>query len=451
MLTESNRPSSPASLPRNWRRAFWLAVYVAMILIPLLTVLLTRPPSGKGLGWDIAVGFGFAALLMMATQFLLTARFRRATTPFGIDLIYYFHRYVAYVIVILVLLHLSILLARNPGLIGLLDPVSGSWPVIAGAVSATLLLAVAAISAFRKKLRVPYEIWRISHLGLAVGAVAFGFIHLMEIGSRPAALSALWAVIGFSLVAVVIRVRVIRPWQLTRTPWKVEEVAAERGDCWTLTLIPDGHPGIDFQPGQFAWVTLRGSPFAMREHPFSIASAPEPNGRLRFTIKGLGDFTRNLGRIQPEEMAYVDGPYGVFSIDCHPEAAGYVFIAGGIGISPMVGMLRALADRGDERSHLLVAAHASWDRVPLRDEIARLRKRLRLRVVHVLEESPETWDGERGWVTRDLLDRSLPETDRESCEYFVCGPLVMTRAVEGFLRELEVPVERVHVELFDMV
>jgi predicted ferric reductase len=56
----------------------------------------------------------------------------------------------------------------------------------------------------------------------------------------------------------------------------------------------------------------------MREHPFSFSSSPAPGGRpLEFTIKALGDFTRTIGSMPPGLRAFVDGPYGAFTIDRH--------------------------------------------------------------------------------------------------------------------------------------
>jgi predicted ferric reductase len=261
---------------------------------------------------------------------------------------------------------------------------------------------------------------------------------------------ALWMLIGASLVAVVVWVRLVRPWRLLRAPYKVSEVRAERGDAWTLTLEPEGHAGLAFQPGQFAWLSLGRSPLAMREHPFSMASSPREDGTIRFTIKELGDFTRTLGETRVGERAYVDGPYGAFSIDRHPDARGYVFIAGGIGVSPIFSMLSALAERGDARKHVAIVAHSGWDRVPLREELASLKERLDLDLIHVLEEPPDDWEGERGYITAEMLARRLP-TERAGYEFFVCGPVAMSDAVERHLHGLGVPLTSVHTELFDMV
>ncbi|MEX1257466.1 MAG: ferric reductase-like transmembrane domain-containing protein [Gemmatimonadota bacterium] len=432
--------------------AFWLAVYLAVVLTPLVVLLLAPTPAGGGFWWDVAIGFGFAGLVMMGVQFLLTARFRRATAPFGIDAIYYFHRYLAYVAVAVLLAHPVVLIAINPALLSYMNPFAAPWEMAAGTTSLFLLLVLVASSAWRKRLRIPYEAWRVAHLLLASGAVGLALAHMGGIGyyAGTPAVRVLWVGIGFSLVGIVVWVRVLGPWRLLRSPFRVTDVRPEPGDSWTLALEPEGHEGFSFDPGQFAWVSLGHSPFAMKEHPFSIASSPSPGGRLEFTIKELGDFTRTVGRIRPGEAAYVDGPYGAFSIDRCPEAAGYVFIAGGIGVAPIVSMLRALADRGDTRPHRLFQAHSRLDRVPLGEAVAELEKCMDLRVVHVLEDPPEGWAGERGWITREMLDRHLP-TERRDLEYFVCGPVPMNRAVGRYLRELGIPTSRIHTELFDLV
>jgi predicted ferric reductase len=433
-------------------RGFWLAVYLGAVLTPLVVLIVVPTPAKYGYWWDIGIGLGFAGLVMMGIQFLLTARYRHATAPFGIDLVYYFHRYLAYVLLVVVLGHPVVLIAVEPSVRYDLNPLTAPWPMTAGVASLVLLLAIVVTSAGRKLLRIPYDVWRYAHLILDVAAVALAFAHMRAIGyySGTPAASALWTVIGLSLLLTVLRVRVLRPWQLLRRPYRVAEVKPEPGSTWTLAVEPEGHAGFDFQPGQFVWLSLRRSPFAMKEHPFSIVSAPRAGGRLEFAIKERGDFTRTIGEIQPGEVAYVDGPYGVFSLDRHPDAAGYIFLSGGIGVAPMMGMIRTLADRKDSRRHVLFAAHSRLDRIPFLDELRDLQDRLELTVVHVLEDPPEGWTGERGYIDRAMLERHLP-ADRNRYEYFICGPVPMIRTAERCLHELGVPSSRLHTELFDLV
>jgi len=434
------------------RALFWLGVYLGLILAPVALLLWVPVPPGGGFWWDLAVALGFAGMVMMAIQFLLTARFKRATAPFGIDLVYYLHRYLAYALLAIVLAHPIILLILNPALRRYLNPLVAPWEMTAGTVSILFLFLLVFLSVGRKWLKIPYEIWRITHFLFAVAAMGLAFAHMAVAGSyfRIPPIPLLWLAIGFSLLAVVLKVRLLRPWRLTGHPYRVTEVRSEPGRAWRLAVKPEGHSGFAFSPGQFAWLTFRGSPFAMKEHPFSIASAPRPDGQLEFAIKELGDFTATMGTVAPGEVVYVDGPYGSFSIDRHPDAAGYVFLAGGIGVAPMVGMLRALAERGDKRPHILFSAHAREGSIPLGAEIQALQDRLNLKVVQLLEEPPEGWTGEAGWIRAELLDRHLP-LDRREFEYFICGPVPMIHAAEGALRASGVPVGRVHSELFDLV
>ncbi len=98
--------------------------------------------------------------------------------------------------------------------------------------------------------------------------------------------------------ALVGHVRLARPWRLLRNPYRVAAVRRESGDAYTLVLEPEGHAGMQFQPGQFAWLTLGASPFALKEHPFSIASSAARTGTIEFGIKAVGDFTRSVANVQ---------------------------------------------------------------------------------------------------------------------------------------------------------
>ncbi|MDW8479637.1 MAG: c-type cytochrome [Xanthomonadales bacterium] len=168
------------------------------------------------------------------------------------------------------------------------------------------------------------------------------------------------------------------------------------------------------------------------EHPFSIASAPgQPE--LEFAIKELGDFTSRIGELPAGTRAYVDGPYGAFSIDRHPEASGFVFVAGGAGIAPILSMIRAMAARGDLRPAVLFYGNRRLDRAAYREELEALAARLPLRVVHVLHDPEPGWEGERGFIDQAVLARHLPK-ERRGWHAFVCGPKPMIRLAERALR-----------------
>jgi predicted ferric reductase len=153
--------------------------------------------------------------------------------------------------------------------------------------------------------------------------------------------------------------------------------------------------------------------------------------------------------LEPGTTVYVDGPHGVFSMD-QDEGPGLGFVAGGVGIAGLISMVRTMADRRDVRPAVLFYANRDWDGAAFREELEALKGRLDLTVVHVIEQPPDGWTGETGYVTAEILERHLPPGFRRF-QYFICGPDPMMDAAEAALIRLGVPAERVHTERFDMV
>lgn len=429
----------------------WICFYLLAVILPLPALLLERPGAGRGPWTDFSLALGFLGLSMMGMQLLLTARFRRASLPFGIDVIYTFHRAVAWLAVGIVLAHPMILLVERQDRIAFLNPLAAPWPMTAGLISVVALVVLVASSALRKRLRIPYETWRVAHLALTVIVLGAALLHIAGVGgyARGPLVRASLAALALFWVALVLQVRLLKPWRMMLRPYRIDSVREERGDARTIVLRPDGHAGMSFLPGQFVWLSFRSTPFAMRAHPFSIASPESGDGAVTLTIKELGDFTRSLRDVSRGEAAWLDGPYGDFTIDRH-EAPGYLFVAGGIGIVPVMCMLRALAGREDLRPLVLFYGNRRYERAVFREEIEALCERLSLEVIHVLEVPPEGWEGERGYVTRELMERHLPE-GVGGWAGFVCGPTPMIVATERALRELGMPWGDVHSEIFDLV
>jgi predicted ferric reductase len=451
-MMKPNATLSPGLGASRWvTAAVWMLVYLLLASFPLL-VLLTGPiPKGAGFWWDFAMALGFAGLAIMGLQFVLTARFRHATAPFGIDIIYYFHRWAAIGGIGLLLAHYMILRLRHAGALGAANPLAAPWEMTAGRVALLLFIVIIVSSLWRKRLGIDYDRWRIWHGLLAVAAVVLAIAHIQGVGyyTRAPWKQTLW--IGYSgfWLLVLGYIRIIKPLRLSRNPYRVSDVRAERGSAWTLTLEPERHEIPAFAPGQFAWLTLGRSPFRAREHPFSFSGSAANRNSLQFTIKELGDFTRTIQHVKVGEIAYVDGPHGVFTTDHYPDAPGFVLIAGGVGMAPIMSILRTLADRNDPRPLHLIYGNSKWERVLFREEIDALKTRLDLHVTHVLGEPPPNWPGPKGFITEAVLRHALPEGTRRFV-HFMCGPKPMTDSVQKSLHAMGVPLHRIHLELFDM-
>lgn len=431
-------------------RGFWYGLYLFIIVAPSFVLLAGKHLPGRGFWWEFSSALGFMSMTAMGMEFALTARFKKATAPFGIDIVYYFHKYIGLVICGFVIAHPAIIFLKYPSTAVLLDPRTTPLRFQAGIIAALTMVIMSSLAVVRRRFDIEYDTWRIWHRTLAIVGILAAMGHIAGVGyymQDPWKRNFLIS-LGLTWALLVMYMWFARPLRVRRRPYVVEDVTEERGDNWTIRIRPQGHEGFRFLPGQFAWLSIWHSPFAMKDHPFSIASSAEQTTTLMFTIKERGDFSKRVKTLRPGEYVYVDAPYGSFSCDRYP-AKGFVFIAGGIGVAPIMGMLRTLADRGDSRPLLLFYANKRWERAAFRDELDALKERLDLRVVHIIEKPTPGWQGESGFINAEMIARYLPEVGER--QYFICGPVPMMDACEKALHRLGVPIAKFHSELFNIV
>jgi predicted ferric reductase len=429
------------------RGIFWVLAYLGVVLAPLVFALVGGSQPDHSFVTNFSVALGFVGLAMMGLEFALVARFETVAAPFGEDALLQFHRQIGYVGLAFVLIHVAI--SAHWDELTFHNAINAPALVWFGMAAVLSLVALIASSVWRKRLRLSYEWWHRAHTVLAVVVVVTALIHIYFVDEYVSSLvkQVLWGLMTAAFITLGVWVRVVKPWTMQGQPWRLERVEAERGQATTLALTPPAGARFRFEPGQFAWFAFDRSPFSLTKHPFSLSSSAE-QAETEIAVKALGDFTSQISQLEPGIPVYVDGPHGVFSID-QSEGPGFGLIAGGVGIAGPLSMLRTMADREDVRPVLLVYANRDWDGIAYRDMIDGLAGRMNLTVVHVLEQPPEGWTGETGWVTSDLLSRHLPRNYRRF-QYFICGPGPMMDAAERALFDLGVPGERVHTERFDM-
>lgn len=433
------------------RGAVWIIVYLLFILAPLFALLAGSWPPARDFWTEFSVALGYSGLAMMGLQFGLTARFRYVTEPWGEDVIYHFHRQISLIAVGLVVIHPLIMFAVQPELLAVPDLDEMPLGAVFAFVSLFALIALVVMALWRAKLNIRYETWHATHIALAVVAVTGGILHMVgwsfyltEPWKR-----ALWIGLTIFWIGLLFYVRVVKPLFMLRRPYRVTEVRKERGDTTTLVMQPDGHPGFRFRPGQFGWLTVWGSPFKITAHPFSFSSSAEvTDGRVEMSIRNLGDFTSGIHKVPVGQRVYLDGPYGAFTIGNPADM--HVLIAGGVGITPMMSMIRTLAERGDKRPVILLYGSKDWESITFRDELEALKEQLDLTVVHVLANPPFDWTGEQGFIDAEVFKRHLPPPYADH-EYFICGPGVMMDAIERALGELGVPTSKYHSERYSFV
>jgi len=432
------------------RALFWLASFAILALIPLGIAAAGPLPEMRSFAVEFGVALGFLGLSLLALQSIFSGRIRRIAPSFGMDNVIQYHREIGIVAFLLVAAHPIVLIAADPVYLQFFDPRVNFLRAVFLIGVTLALVAIVATSFWREAFRLQYEWWRLIHGGLALAIVFIGLAHALQVEHylgpfwKKAVLTML---MGGAMYAVV-HTRLVRPWLNRRRPYRVVEVTPERDSSWSLTVEPVGHPGMRFLPGQFAWITINHSPFTLQQHPFSFASSARRR-EITFTAKELGDFTGSWGEIRPGTRAFLEGPFGAFTPDPSP-ATGLFLVMGGIGVTPAMGMLRTLRDEGARRPSILIYGNQNWEDITFREELEELSRTLDLKVVHLLEDPPDDWEGETGLVSRELLEKYLPAKPK-SYQYFICGPTPLMDATEIALREMGIPWQRVYTERFQIV
>ena len=434
--------------------ALLISLYSFLVLVPILILLLGPKFSSRPGLLDLSVSVAFVGLAIMAMQFILSARIKKTHEPFGTDLVYHFHRQMGIAAFLLVFSHPILLFILDTRYLRLLNFFSAASRVQLGIIAALLLIGVVWMAEYRQKFKIPYWFWKLWHGILASVMIPLALYHIFTGGNYIDLpwKKALWIIYSVMFTLLVFYDRVIYPLRLIKNPYRIKHVKPERGGVWTITMEPVNHKGFQFKPGQFAWLTAWKTPFSDSEHPFTIASSAENKDEIQMSIKALGKFTSTIQNLKAGEEVFVDGPYGYYSIDRYPETSRIVFIPGGIGVTPIMSMMRTMADRGDKRPITLFYCNQEWDTLTFREEVEELQKKLNMQVVITIERPPQDWQGEKGFLNSTILNKYLPpEWKSKGTEVFLCGPAPMMNAVEKALLASGFDESQVHTERFALV
>jgi 3-phenylpropionate/trans-cinnamate dioxygenase ferredoxin reductase subunit len=442
-------------------RTLWATAFLAVLLAPVLLAPVLHGPGtsdASSLLSQLSVGMGLLATSLLVCAVVLPSRVRSLTRTLGIDGVLGIHRFVGLAVTMLVGLHIVLVLAAKPANVALFDVLHAPNRARAAVGATVALVALVTLTVLRRRLRQRYEVWRWMHLALAGSVLVLCALHIWWLNHlvRDTAMRALFIVLAVAALGVLGYRWLWLPIFGPCREYVVRELRPETSTVSTLVLEPRrdrrqrGYRTLAFAPGQFAWIRLNPS-IGAQEHPFTIASSAHVGLWTEFTIRHTGDFTNELRQLRPGSPVWVDGPHGAFTLDLR-RCTGLVMIAGGVGITPMMSMLRTLAHRRDRRPHRLVVVARTLDDLLFRAELSELQQRLDLTVIELLRAPPPSWTGASGAVDEELLTALLPGAFRRNqLDYYLCGPPAMVTDVLTVLDGLDVPQPRIHTEQFDLV
>jgi ferredoxin-NADP reductase/DMSO/TMAO reductase YedYZ heme-binding membrane subunit len=232
---------------------------------------------------------------------------------------------------------------------------------------------------------------------------------------------------------------------------KVARVFEETPEVRTFRLVPTTTSWLpfDFLPGQYLNLSLSIDGKKVNRS-YTIASSPTRVGYCELTVKreGHGVASRYLhNAVREGNLVDVSAPAGRFTFT-GVEAQVIVMVAGGVGITPLMSKIRYLTDLGwPGEIYLLYTVKTEGD-IIFREELEYLRRRFsNLRVTITLSrDSGSSWQGERGRITPELLNRLVPRLS--SHRVHICGPVQMMDSVGEMLRGLGVPAGQIQRESF---
>lgn len=379
-------------------------------------------------------------------------------------------------------LHFVIYVAfdRMGSLSSTIEEIASRRFLLVGFIALALMLPLAVTSTNAMIRKLGSVRWKLLHR-LAYMAAILGVVHYyMLVKSdvrQPLAFAAvLTPVLGFRVVKHYwdlrrealrsklprsISAETSKP-QMNRKFWNgeliVKNIHRETHDVKTFRLShPDGDIPFIHRPGQYMTLTLNVNGQTVKRS-YTIASSPSQRGYVELTIKRNPEGL--VSRFMHDELKVGDrirlgAPGGKFYFDDQQSNA-VLLIAGGVGITPLMSILRHLTDRSWPGNIYFINAIRSQDDRIYETELSSLANRFEnLHVLTCFSQSKpsarvaissERWQEKSGYVSADDLLAFVPGL--RELPIFLCGPDPMMQAVRKTIASLGVPNENISTEEF---
>ena len=382
---------------------------------------------------------GLLSEFLILIQLLLISRFTFIEKQYGFDKLISVHKKIGFFLGVFLISHpllLTIGYAQSKNISFLNQFISfiTKWNGIVGATFALLIIIfVAIISTKKYRAKISYEVWYFLHLPLYI-AVAIAFGHQINTGDMSSGGAMYyWFLINLTTIGIIIFYRFLRPIFLyIKHSFRIEKIVQENEGVYSIYIIGKNMGQYRFQSGQYANLIFLQKKM-MFHHPFSFSDAY--NGKcLRFTIKASGDFTSKIEKLKIGTRVWIDGPFGVFTLKNSVNNK-YIFIAGGIGITPILSMIKSI--RNTQNAVLLYSNKSEAD-INFWHEISKSQ---------IESHYFNTSLGTSNRISIEKIVEICP--DFKERDFYICGPKVMTKSLVRNIKMAGVSSEQIHFEKFD--
>jgi len=229
---------------------------------------------------------------------------------------------------------------------------------------------------------------------------------------------------------------------------KLLEVKQEISDVKLFRFEYPKDNDFKFYPGQFMMVSFIDNPEIKYPRAYSLASSPENKKYIEIALDKVAKFTRKMFKLKVGEAMKFKGPYGKF---CFTEETknNLVLIAGGTGITPLIGLVRYCTDRKLSNKIKFLYSVRNPESIIYRKELEKLKnnnKNFDYAVTITRAHANTKWDGKTGRIDADFLKENIEDV-KESV-YFLCGPKELVHNIISMLESLGVVKDNIKTDIW---
>lgn len=384
---------------------------------------------------------GLTGFLLLCLVIILNSRLPFLEKFFGgMNRVYIAHHNLGGIAFILIMLHpifltIKYLILSTQSAAMFLLPSKDIY--ITTGIIAFIFMSVFLVFTFYLKL--PYHIWKKSHAFLALVFI-IAIFHSFFIYSDLFINISLKLYVGFFVIAGIISaiyLILVKCHLINKKVYEVIGIKKLSDQVMEIELKPRG-VGIKYLAGQFVFVSFKSKFISNETHPFSISSCPEEE-TLKITVKKLGNYTGQMHLLHKGDLAYLEGPFGFFSVERFPNEY-QLWIAGGIGITPFLSMAQSLKDDTVD----VYFYYSALDKKGLigAEKLEKIAHRNpHFHLVFFLYT-------EKGLLTAETLKREVPNLEKR--DIFICGPAKMMSSLREQLVALGINDTSIHTEEFSL-
>jgi predicted ferric reductase len=430
---------------------FGLMMVRILVAVPIVIWLFMIPLTGRfsssGQAFrSLGQITGLLGTALLSINFILAARFKFLDKWFnGLNRVYLRHHTIGVLAFCLLLFHPTFLIIQYL-FISLRASFNfilsfGTFYIILGEIALLVFIVLMVITIY---LNFKYQNWKNTHKYLGI-VLFLGGWHMLLVPSDISNSSLLryyMVILGAIGAYSYVYRTILGIYKKKEYKYKLEKIIKVNENIVELKLIPLG-PEINYLPGQFVFIKFETDGVLSESHPFSITSSPG-GAYLSLGIKTLGDYSSMVYLLKPGVVCRIEGPFGIFSY-LKAKSKRQIWIAGGIGITPFLGMARQIDINKDKSGNYKIDLYYSVkneNETAFAEELAEIAERNNNFKLH------RHFSEKSGYISAKSTVNN--NDDISDADIFLCGPGPFMQSLREQFVKLGWPNNRIHSEEFSL-